>query len=150
MNQLICFMLQSCASPCSCVLQQHPPPSWKTPEITFRLCFQQFLYACCYFLTFAVCEEVFAESVSCNSAFNQLPVQIFQDSAQVVMCNLLYFIQDLLIALFRNNSFLGIALSALTFKQFFENILKIQFRAPAEALAKGSAMALPSLIWANI
>ena len=34
------------------------------------------------------------------------------------MCNLLYFIQDLLIALFRNNSFLGIALSALTFKQF--------------------------------
>lgn len=105
MNQLICFMLQSCASPCNCVLQQHPPPSWETPEITFRLCFQQFLYACCYFLTFAVCEEVFAESVSCNSAFNQLPVQIFQDSAQVVMCNLLYFIQDLLIALFRNNFF---------------------------------------------
>ena len=85
-----------------------------------------------------------------EGALDEVAVQILQDVGQVAESNGAHAVQDLLVALLGDNALLGVALAVAEAEQLLEDVLEVQLTAPAEALAKGRATALPSLTWAKV
>ena len=82
-------------------------------------------------------KEVFLEFLAGKCAENKLAIKVLKDVAEVVVCDLLYLIENSLVSLLGNGSLTGITLSPLLNEELFENILKVELRAPAPAFSEG-------------
>ena len=84
---------------------------------------EDLLYALCDSFALAVCEEELLEVLRAKRAKNELAVKVFKNVADIGMRYLLYLVEDLLIALLRNNSFRWISAAWLSAEQLLEAVL---------------------------
>ena len=73
-------------------------------------------------------------------ALDQILIQILEDRYQIRMRYFLNSIQNLLVALLRNNSFRRITAAARRAEQLLKNVLQIQLSAPAKVLQQTAVL----------